>query len=144
MANLFYLLGFFFIIHEISILGNPKGYLKKLRLLKREEESEDGYESESGRRIVKTSWELLNDEEKAVVRLTFFSLFYFAWLVIGCCFSGQWIGFVSLTAFGFAIGYIRKKFDKSTRKSLSIIKFDAFISVLALAFLIINHFHNII
>lgn len=142
MAHLFYLLGAFFMLHEISILGNPKSYLKKLRSLKKADDNDEGFDT--GRHIVKDSFGSMSEEQKNVIRLAFFSLFYFAWLVIGCCFAGQWLGFLALMTFGLLIGFIRRKSDNNTNLSLSIIRFDAFISALSLAFLIINHFHHII
>ena len=144
MANLFYLIGFLFIIHELSVLRNPKSYLKKIRSLKKSDETENEFDSKPKVSVTKKVWTELSEEEKNVIRLAIFSLFYFVWLVIGCCFSGQWIGFISLTAFGLLMGHIRIKYDKNTSMSLSIIEFDSFISALVITFLIINHFHNII
>lgn len=138
MANLFYLIGFFFIIHELSILRNPKSYLKKIRPINKTEEIE------RKPNFKKKYWTELSEEEKKVIRLAFFNLFYFVWLVIGCCFSSQWIGFIALTAFGLLMGHIRSKSDKNTSMSLSIIEFDSFISAIAISALVINHFHHII
>ena len=129
-------------LHELSILRNPKPYLKKLRSLKKADDNDEGFDT--GRNIVKDSFSTMPEEQKNIIRLALLSLLYFTWLVIGCCFAGQWLGFVGLTAFGLVIGYLRNKSDKNTRLSISIIKFDAFISALAIAALIINHFHNII
>lgn len=144
MANLFYLIGFFFIIHELSILRNPKSYLKKIRYLKKSEETENEFDSKPKTNFTKKIWVELSDEEKKVIRLGVFSLLYFVWLVIGCCFSSQWIGFIALTAFGLLMGHIRSKSDKNTSMSLSIIEFDSFISAIAISALVINHFHHII
>lgn len=138
MANLFYLIGFFFIIYELSILRNPKSYLKKIRSINKTEEIE------RKPNFKKKYWTELSEEEKKVIRLAFFNLFYFIWLVIGCCFSGQYIGFIFLTAFGLLVGQIRDKFDKNTSISLFIIELDSFISTMSISFLIINHFHHII
>lgn len=142
MAHLFYLLGVFFLLHEINISRYPKKYLDKLRAVGKKEENEEGYED--GKRMV-GNFSDMSDKEKGIVRLAFLSLFYFVWLVIGVAFSGQWIVFTGLIAFGLMISFIRRRFYKNnTRKSISIIKFDAFVSSVTLAFLVINHFHHII
>lgn len=129
-------------LHELSILGNPESYLKKIRSLKKADDNDEGFDT--GRHIEKNSFGSMTGKEKNIVRLAFFSLFYFAWLVIGCCFAGQWLGFVGLMTFGILIGFIRRKSDKNTNLSLSIIRFDSLVSALSLAFLIINHFHHIV
>lgn len=140
MTHLFYLLGVIFFLHELTILRYPKPYLDKLRKISKENDN-----SESGRHVRKKSWSLLNDEEKSIVRLALFNLFYFVWLVIGCVFASQWMFFVGLTAFGITIGFLRKRlYSNNTMGSLRVIKFDALVSSLLLAFIILNHFHHII
>lgn len=142
MIHLFYLLGVIFFLHELTILRHPKPYLDKIRKISKENDNGD---SESGKHVRKKSWSLLNDEEKSIVRLVLFNFAYFVWLVIGCLFASQWLFFVGLTAFGISIGFLRRRLYKNdTMGSLRIIKFDALVSSLLLAFMILNHFHHII
>jgi hypothetical protein len=134
MTNLFYLLGVIFFLHELSILAYPKPYLDKISHMSKQ--------NESG---VRTPLDYANDEDRETIKLGLFSLIYFAWLVIGCVFAGQWMIFVGLTAFGIFISFLRKRWYKNnTMGSLRTIKFDALVSSSVLAFLILNHFHHII
>jgi len=140
MTHLFYLLGVIFFLHELVILRHPKPYLDKIRKVSKEnEENNDGEGYE-----VKNFGDMDKDQKK-LVKLAFFSLFYFIWLVIGCVFASQWMTFVGLTAFGIIIAFFRKRlYNNNTMGSLRVIRFDALVSSLILAFLILNHFHHII
>jgi len=141
MAHLFYLLGVIFFLSELNILRHPKPYLDKIRKMLKGQEGvqEDVQES----KVI--SFGSMSKEQKGTIKLAFFSLFYFIWLVIGCVFAGQWILFVGLTAFGIVISFFKKRYYKNnTMGSLKLIRFDAFVSSLTLAFMILNHFHHII
>jgi len=138
MITLFYLLGVFCFLHEVIILGSPKDYLKKLRILEElNKEPEDG-------RQKPTLENLPVEDKKKVVGFILFTLFYLAWTIIGAIFAGQWILFVTLLGFGFSIGFLRKRNKNNTRVSLKIIRFDSFVSSITLAFIVLNHFHNIL
>ena len=140
MAHISYLLGVLFFLQELTILRTPQAYLKKLRHLKKKSE-----ESEKNGKKAFSDYNALDEYEKGIVKMALFSMVYFVWLVIGIAFSSQWVLFLAFTIFGLSISFLRRRFYKnSTRGSISIIKFDAFVSAVALAFIIINHFHNII
>ena len=135
MTHLFYLLGVIFFLHELTVLAKPKQYLDRLRKISKQ--SDDEHET--------IDYGSMNKEQKGIVMFAIFNFAYFVWLVIGCLFASQWLFFVGLTAFGISIGFLRRRLYKNdTMGSLRIIKFDALVSSLLLAFMILNHFHHII
>ena len=141
MTHIFYLLGIAIFLQELSILRHPMAYLNKLKYLDTKDKNSKNYD---GKKMV-TDLDNMNDTEKDIIKMVIFSLFYFAWLVIGVLFASQWILFLGVMVFGLSVAFLRRRLYKhNTRKSISIIKFDAFVSSAAIAFIIINHFHNII
>jgi hypothetical protein len=136
MATVFYLLGVFIFLKELGILRNPKKQLKLLRAV--DNKGEGGWKSEG-------DYSTMSDENKSIVRNLVFALFYLSWTIIGCLFSSQWLLFVGFLIFGFAAGFYRRRFYKNnTRKSIQVIKFDALVSSIMLAVIILNHFHHFV
>jgi 4-hydroxybenzoate polyprenyltransferase len=124
-------------IYELENLRNPKEFLKFIRF------TED-YKKEKKDKT-ELGFSFMSDEEKSMIKKTLFNLAYFSWSIIGALFSSQWILFIGLIVFGTLIGPIRKRLYKhNTRGGIYLVKFDAFVSAVALAFIILNHFHHII
>lgn len=140
MVTLFYLIGVFFFVHELMVLRNPKGHLDLIRVAENKSVKEG---EEAGKKVIENYSELTDDQKK-MVKLVIVGISYFLWTIIGCLFSSQWILFVSFMAFGFGVGFFRRRFYKnSTRGSINAIKFDAFGSIIFLSLIILNHFHHI-
>ena len=138
MADLFYIIGVIFFFHELMIAHDARAYLDKIRI----SEKVNAQEGKKGKREYLETMDM--DDKKTFMKTAVFGLFYLSWLVIGILFAGQWILFSGILVFGLLIGFYRRRFYKdNTRRSLSVLKTDAVVSLLALAFAIINHFHQI-
>lgn len=127
---------------EVYVSNNSRLYLDALRSL-----NERRKKRNRGEEVEKTpdQWSMMDEKEKRIMRYGLVSLFYFIWLVIGALFSSQWIIFLALISFGFAVGYYRRRMlEHRTREAVNLVKFDAVVSALTLAFIIINHFHHIL
>jgi len=127
---------------EVYITQNARLYLKALNQMYEERRKKN-----MGEEVEKTpsDWSLMNEDQKRILRYALISFFYFLWLVIGVMFSKQWLIFLGIIVFGFCSGYYRRRmFRHRTRAAVNWIKFDATVSALAIAFIIINHFHNIL
>jgi len=139
MADLFYILGVIFFFHELGILYDPSRHLDRIRLAERinKSKNEDGTKREA--------LDGLNGEEKkSFMKTTFFHLSYLIWSILGILFAGQWIVFAGLLTFGMTSSFFRRRFYKdNTRKSKLFFKFDSFVSLVILAYLVVNHFHQI-
>jgi len=131
-------LGIIFFLTEIGILHNTKKHLNRLKLLESlNKENEQGDK--------KVDLESLKKKDDGVISFIFTGIFYLAWTITGALFAGQWLMFAGLIVFGFLIGFYRRRFCKNqTIKSIRLLKFDAFISSLWIAFIILNHFHHIL
>ncbi len=140
MSTLFYLIGIIFFINEITVLRHPRKHLNWVRRVEKQNEKEDGYEK--GKKIDFSS---ASKDEKRFIKFALYALTFVSWTFIGCLFSSQWLLFVGFVVFSFAVGFYRRRFYKNnTVKSIQVIKFDAFISSIWLAVIILNHFHNFV
>lgn len=140
MVTLFYLIGVFFFLKELTVLRYPKKHLEMIRSIEKKNENGDGYDD--GKQAV-SDFSSLSKDDKKLIGFVLHGLSYIAWTIIGCLFSSQWLLFVGFIAFGLGIGFYRRRFyQNNTMKSVQVIKFDAFVSAVWLAVLILNHFHK--
>jgi len=130
------MLGVLFFLFEIGILQNPKKHLSRIRLIgSLNKKDEDG---------TKIDLDYLKKENDRIASFIFMNLLYLFWSIMGAMFSGQWILFLCLIAFGFFAGFYKKNYCKNNiEKELKIIKIDAFVSSILVATIVINHFHHI-
>lgn len=142
MVTLFYLIGIYFFMKELVNLRYPKKYLEMIRKVEAKNENGEGYDD--GKQAV-SDFSSLSKDDKKMIGFVLFGLSYISWTIIGCLFSSQWLLFVGLMAFGLAVGFYRRRFyQNNTMKSIQVIKFDAFVSAVWLAVLILNHFHKFV
>jgi len=139
MSDLFYMIGVIYFFYEIVTANDARPHLERIRF----SEKIKGLENKKSKREFLENMPI--DDKKSFIRKSAFGLSYLIWLVLGILFSGQWMLFTFILGFGILTGFYRRRFYKdNTRRSLKVIKIDAFVSCIVIAFLIINHFHQIL
>jgi len=81
-----------------------------------------------------------SEKRKNFVFQTFELYFYFAIMIIGL-FSSQWIFFVSMIVITLISGVVAKKLENDRKKFTTYFVFDKIVSMLVLAFALINKFY---